>query len=171
MPWGLQTHIYAPGSVDLRNKYQIKGNQPGEPRMPRELGDEGPTDGLYLQEDVEITCSFAIAGYVKKNVQKASAVLIARMLKEAELLHAGELYAMIENGKLKTFNPALQEQLAPLGEVQLPSPMALPPNEMPPSALMNSARDLNYPQPLRISKQPDHQDCYVAPKSFAAEMP
>ena len=114
MPWGLQTHIYAPAGVDLKNKYQIKGNQPGEPRMPRELGDKGPTDGLYLQENVEIKCNFAIASYVKKNVQKSSAVLIARMLKKAELLDAEQLYAMISKGRLKTFNPAMQSQISPM---------------------------------------------------------
>jgi hypothetical protein len=116
--------------------------------MPRELGDEGPTDGLYLQENVEITCNFAIAAYVKKNMQKASAVLIARMLKKAELLDAGELYAMIENKSLNTFNPALQNHLPPLEELQLPSPLALDPKETPHTSEMNSVMDSYYPKPL-----------------------
>src|SRR5437667_8270284 len=39
MPWGLQTHIYAPLNVDLRNKYRIDGNQPGyEPPVLHEIG-------------------------------------------------------------------------------------------------------------------------------------
>src|SRR5271168_5612571 len=51
MPWGLQTHIYAPLGLDIRDKWQIRGNQPGEPREVRELGVDAPHDGLYLRED------------------------------------------------------------------------------------------------------------------------
>lgn len=58
MPWGLQTHIYAPAGVDLRNKWQIRGNQPGEPPEHRELGSAAPLEGLYLREDVEIVSLF-----------------------------------------------------------------------------------------------------------------
>ena len=54
---GLQTHAYAPMGVDLRNKWQIRGNQPGEPREVRELGSNAPHDGLYLREDIEIVCN------------------------------------------------------------------------------------------------------------------
>ncbi|TKA83611.1 hypothetical protein B0A55_00418, partial [Friedmanniomyces simplex] len=34
-PWGLQSHVYAPMGVDMRNKYRIGGNQPGEEREAR----------------------------------------------------------------------------------------------------------------------------------------
>ncbi|PHH84064.1 hypothetical protein CDD83_2553 [Cordyceps sp. RAO-2017] len=59
MPWGLQTHVYAPLHVDLRNRYRVAGNQPGlEPPDPRpEMGLDAlgaPRDGLYLREDIEI---------------------------------------------------------------------------------------------------------------------
>jgi hypothetical protein len=95
---------------------------PSEPWGPRQLSDKGPIDGPYLQGDVESTCDFAIVAYVKKNLQKASAVLIARMLKKAELLDAGQLHAMIENERRKTVNSAVQNHLSPLGEPQLLSP-------------------------------------------------
>ena len=46
LPFGLQTHTYAPANVDLRNKWQICGNQPGEPPEPKELGSGAPPEGL-----------------------------------------------------------------------------------------------------------------------------
>ena len=124
MPWGLQTHTYAPAGVDIRIKYQIKGNQPGEARAPRELGDKAPADGLYLQEDVEIVCNFTMISFVRKNMQKATAIMIARLLKKAELLDAGQLQALFENGRLKTVNPAVQNQFGGPASPRLPSQMS-----------------------------------------------
>ncbi|KAF2280121.1 uncharacterized protein EI97DRAFT_111520 [Westerdykella ornata] len=106
MPWGLQTHIYAPAGVDLRNKWQICGNQPGEPPEARELGIDAPAEGLYLREDIQITCNVTMVGFVKKETKAASKVLVERLIKKAELLDAGVLHAMMEDGKLKTINPA-----------------------------------------------------------------
>jgi len=111
---------------------------------------------------VEIKCNFAIASYVKKNVQKSSAVLIARMLKKAELLDAGQLYAMISKGRLKTFNPAMQSQI---------SPLRLDPEETPHAPLDSSVIDSFFPQPLRLPERSNKQDRYAAPKEFASELP
>lgn len=106
MPWGLQTHTYAPANVDLRNKWQVCGNQPGEPPETRELGIGAPPEGLYLREDIEIKCNVTMVNFVKKEMKAASKVLVERLIKKAELLDAGVLAAMMENGKLKTINPA-----------------------------------------------------------------
>ncbi|KAF6827706.1 nacht and wd40 domain protein [Colletotrichum musicola] len=110
MPWGLQTHVYAPMNVDLRNKYRIDGNQPGveAPQQPElGLGDLGiPTDGLYLREDIEIRCNVTMISFVKAQLKAASKEMVSRIIKKAELLDAGVLQAMIEDGKLKTINPA-----------------------------------------------------------------
>jgi hypothetical protein len=179
MPWGLQTHIYAPAGVDLRNKWQIKGNQPGEPREPRELGDKAPVDGLYLQEDIEIVCNMTLTPFVKKSLKAASAVLVARLLKKAELLDAGQLQAMVENGRLKTINPALQNQFAAPGEPQLPSQMALGPGQTPYSPMsphMLSPRDsvrntyYNTSDPGAASAYA-RQASYTGPQQNAIEMP
>jgi hypothetical protein len=104
-PWGLQTHVYAPLGVDMRNKYRIGGNQPGEPREARELGVDTPVDGLYLREDVEITCNVAMMGIVKKEAKEATGIMINRLTRKAELLDEGKLLAMFEHGKLKTSKP------------------------------------------------------------------
>ncbi|EME40734.1 hypothetical protein DOTSEDRAFT_100138, partial [Dothistroma septosporum NZE10] len=105
-PYGLQSHVYAPMGVDLRNKYRIGGNQPGEPRETRELGIDTPLDGLYLREDVEIVCNLALAGFVKKETKEATGKMIARLARKAELLDEGKLHAMFENGMLKTAKPS-----------------------------------------------------------------
>jgi hypothetical protein len=131
MPWGLQTHIYAPLGLDIRDKWQIRGNQPGEPREVRELGDKAPHDGLYLREDVDMTCPRMMVGFVKKNLVNAHAVLVDRLMKKAELLDAGVLQAMMEEGMLKTINPAVRDSFANASHMppspQLPSQMSLRP--------------------------------------------
>ncbi|EMD89479.1 hypothetical protein COCC4DRAFT_207470 [Bipolaris maydis ATCC 48331] len=106
LPFGLQTHTYAPANVDLRNKWQICGNQPGEPPEPKELGSGAPPEGLYIREDVEIKCNVAMISFVKKEMQAAAKVMVDRLVKKAELLDSGALHALMENGRLKTVNPA-----------------------------------------------------------------
>ena len=99
MPWGLQTHIYAPAGVETRNKWQIRGNQPGEQPEPRELGSAAPSDGLYLREDVEIKCNFTMVPFVKSANKAASKVLVDRLIKKAELIDAEILRQMMESNR------------------------------------------------------------------------
>lgn len=110
MPWGLQTHVYAPMGIDLRNKWQIRGNQPGEPPETKELGSGAPPSGLYLREDIEIKCNPAMVSFVKKEMKAASKTMVDRLVKKAELIDAGVLNAMFDDGKLKTMNPADRSQ-------------------------------------------------------------
>ena len=105
LPNGLQTHTYAPMGVDLRDKWTVRGNQPGEPKEPRELGVETPLEGLYLREDVEIVCNVALSGFVKKEMKAAAGIMVDRMTRKAELLDEGVLHAMFEDGRMKTTNP------------------------------------------------------------------
>jgi hypothetical protein len=121
MPWGLQTHIYAPAGVDLRNKWQIKGNQPGEPPEPRELGSAAPPDGLYLREDVEIKCNFTMVPFVKSTTKAASKVLVERLVKKAELIDAELLKQMMQGQQQQADN----NQLNPMGHS--PQPGQQPP--------------------------------------------
>lgn len=117
MPWGLQTHIYAPLNVHLKNKYRIAGNQPGvEPPEQLEIGLSSlgaPSDGLYLRDDIEIKCNVAVVSFVKSQLKAASKEMVSRIIKKAELLDAGVLHAMIENGKLRTINPNDRSTLPP----------------------------------------------------------
>jgi hypothetical protein len=110
LPNGLQTHTYAPMGVDLRNKWTVRGNQPGEPKEPRELGVETPPEGLYLREDVEITCNVALTSFVRKEMKAAAGVMVDRITRKAELLTDGEMHAMFEDGQLKTSKPNAYNQ-------------------------------------------------------------
>ncbi|KAK3323866.1 hypothetical protein B0T19DRAFT_215569 [Cercophora scortea] len=126
MPWGLQTHIYAPMNVDLRNKYRIAGNQPGiEPPEIPEIGAKAsgiPADGLYLREDIEIKCNLTVLSFVKAQLKKAGGEMVQRIIKKAELLDAGVLQAMLQDGKLKTVNPADRRNTI---RSNLPSPIGI----------------------------------------------
>ncbi|QKX63851.1 uncharacterized protein TRUGW13939_11022 [Talaromyces rugulosus] len=107
VPWGVQTHVYAPMGIDLRHNYRVGGNQPGEPPEHRELGIGTPAQGLYLREDIEIRCNFTMTSFVRSQLKAATKVLVDRLIKKAELLDAGVLKALMDDGgRLKTVNPA-----------------------------------------------------------------
>ncbi len=84
LPLGLQTHIYAPTGLDIREKWSIGGSLPGEPPEPRELGIDVPTQGLYLREECDMRCNRFLAGFVRKNLDSAHKTLVERVLKKAQ---------------------------------------------------------------------------------------
>ena len=100
VPWGLQTHIYAPMSIDMRAQYRIAGSQAGiEKSAPRELGLENigaPKEGLYLRADIEFKCNVALASFVAKTSTGAIGEMVSRMVKKAEQLDADVLQGMIK---------------------------------------------------------------------------
>jgi hypothetical protein len=116
MPWGLQTHTYAPFNIDIRIKYRVAGNQPGEPPEAREIGLQSigaPQSGLYLREDIEIKCNISLVSFVKAQLKAASKEMVSRIIRKAELLDSGVLQAMMSpDGKLKTVNPNDRSQVA-----------------------------------------------------------
>lgn len=83
-PIGLQTHCYAPTGLDIKAKWSVGGNMPGEPREARELGVDTPRDGLYLREEVDMRCNIVMTSFVKKNLRNAHKVLVDRLLKKVE---------------------------------------------------------------------------------------
>ncbi|TFB04869.1 hypothetical protein CCMA1212_002579 [Trichoderma ghanense] len=76
LPMGLQTHCHAPMGVDLREKWTVGGSEPGEAPEPMELGLGAPRTGLYIREDVIITCNVMMAGFIKKTIKKAHGTLM-----------------------------------------------------------------------------------------------
>lgn len=67
-PRGLQTHIYAPMGVDIRNHWSVqRGTSSGEPK------------GLYLQERVEMRCPLGTTGFVRRTLTRAHRELVARL--------------------------------------------------------------------------------------------
>jgi hypothetical protein len=155
LPFGLQTHTYAPASVDLRNKWQICGNQPGEPPEPKELGSAAPPEGLYIREDVEIKCNVTMINFVKKEMKAAAKVMVERLVKKAELLDSGALQALMENGRLKTVNPADRSSMSQ--DHRSPRPSPTQPYQMP----MSPTRSPNFPR--RQSQQYADQQQYAPP--------
>jgi len=84
MPDGLQTHCYAPMGLDIRDRWTIAGNLPGEPPQPVELGLGAPASGLYLREDVELKCNFLMSSFVKKTLSKSHGKLVDTMIGKAK---------------------------------------------------------------------------------------
>ncbi len=84
LPMGLQTHIYAPLGLDIREKWSVGGSLPGEPGEPRELGLDVPPQGLYLREDGDMRCYRFLTAFVRKNLDVAHRVLVERILKKAQ---------------------------------------------------------------------------------------
>ena len=85
LPTGIQTHCYAPMGLEIKEKWSVGGNMPGEPREVHELGLKGvPKEGLYLREDCDMICSVFMIGYVKKTLKKAHSVLVERLLSKGE---------------------------------------------------------------------------------------
>jgi len=126
MPWGIQTHIHAPMNIDMRNNWRICGNQPGEPPEPKELGIAAPAEGLYLREDIEIKCNVTMVSFVKNQMKAASKVMVDRMIKKAELLDAGVLQAMMDDGRMRTVNPADRSSLGHTNSFHRPTSSADP---------------------------------------------
>ncbi|KAF2434542.1 hypothetical protein EJ08DRAFT_725576 [Tothia fuscella] len=172
MDYGLQTHTYAPANVDLRNKWRICGNQPGEPREVAEIGIGAPAEGLYLREDVEIKCNITMASFVKKEMKAASKILVDRLIKKAELLDSGALQAMMEDGKLKTINPADRSGTLPPGSpgYQAPRPVSsrysMGAYDQKYSQVQQYQQQQQYPQPPTPQSQQQHSS-----QTFAMELP
>ncbi|TQS37069.1 hypothetical protein Golomagni_02469 [Golovinomyces magnicellulatus] len=83
---GLQAHYYAPFGLNVKNKWTICGSLPGEAMAPVEIGVGAPVMGLYLREDVKMTCNFIATSYVKKSLKKAHALLVSRLVARAQFL-------------------------------------------------------------------------------------
>jgi hypothetical protein len=83
LPVGLQTHCHAPMGVDLREKWSVAGSEPGEEPEPMELGLGAPRTGLYIREDVIITCNVVMAGFIKKTIKKAHGLLVEALSSKA----------------------------------------------------------------------------------------
>ncbi|KAL2426486.1 hypothetical protein ABEF95_008163 [Exophiala dermatitidis] len=169
MPWGLQTHVYAPLGVDIRNKWQIRGNQPGEPPESRELGSGAPADGLYLREDIEIKCNPAMISFVKKELKAASKVMVDRLVKKAELIDSGQLSAMMEDGKLKTINPADRSQTFQSSPAQSHLSPTQPQHPLQPPTSPGYQYSSPYSRQSQYGSGGNHN--YPPPQGLAIEMP
>jgi len=90
LPNGIQTHTFAPAGLDLRGKWTVGGNEPGEPRETLELGMDAPREGLYVREDVDMRCNIFLTGFVKKNLTKAHKSVVDKLADLGEVHEPGE---------------------------------------------------------------------------------
>jgi len=80
LPDGIQTHVYAPAGLELRERWSVGGSEPGEKRKePRELGVDVPREGLYIKEDVDMRCSIFLTAFVKKNLSKSHRAVLEKV--------------------------------------------------------------------------------------------
>lgn len=85
---GIQTHCRAPLGVDIREKWTLCGSLPGEPAQPVELGLGAPSSGLYIREDCDLRCNILMTSFVKKNLKRAHATLVKRLVENAKAASA-----------------------------------------------------------------------------------
>ncbi|KAL2803137.1 hypothetical protein BJX63DRAFT_437244 [Aspergillus granulosus] len=172
-PWGLMTHTYAPMSVDVKNHYRIVGNEPGE---SPDLETNAPGEGLFLRQDVTIECNLTLISFVKGQMKTSTKVLVDRFLKKAELLDAGVLQGMFEDGKLRTFNPAdrTETQHPPMspsvtgdydGSRRMSYQVPLSPTQRSRIGSVSSQGSYGYNQRHSQIQDPEHG------RSFAVELP
>ncbi|KAI4228261.1 MAG: hypothetical protein L6R36_001764 [Xanthoria steineri] len=82
---GLQTHVYAPLGLDIKDKWSLGGSLPHEPKEPVEIGFGVPKEGLWLREDVDMRCNIMATGFVKKTLKKAHGTLVERLVEKAHI--------------------------------------------------------------------------------------
>ncbi|CAK3943305.1 hypothetical protein AC579_6032 [Lecanosticta acicola] len=92
LPNGLQTHTFAPAGVDIRGKWTVRGNMPGEPREERELGEvDVPREGLYVREEVDLSCSIFMSAFIRRSIKKAHGEMAEKLIARAkEMQESGQ---------------------------------------------------------------------------------
>lgn len=95
LPTGMQSHVYAPLGLSIRNKWSLGGTLPGEARESVEMGLGAPRDGLWLREDVDMRCNVLMAAFVRRTLKKAHRTLVARLVEKAHLNEAERHNALL----------------------------------------------------------------------------
>ncbi|GLA20563.1 hypothetical protein AnigIFM62618_009138 [Aspergillus niger] len=167
-PWGLITHTYAPMGVDLRNTYRIVEDPINDPSLAFTVTEPvgSKNGGLCLREEVEIECNLTLISFVKSQLRAASKILVDRLIKKAELLDAGVLQGIMEDGVLRTYNPADRSSTSatmPPDEKSRRSSYQVPmsPSEYSRSGSMNSQTPHAFVRQYRQDHKPE----------FTAELP
>lgn len=137
LPQGLQTHVYAPMGLDIKEKWTLGGNLPGEPVQPVEIGVGAPISGLYLREDVEMKCNFLMTKFVKKTLKDALATLVARLVVKSQLVEA------VHQNRRLTYDPTnpATHFTPPLSPPMSPRQTYSPPMSPPPTGGMGMPMD------------------------------
>ncbi|KAJ8110482.1 hypothetical protein OPT61_g6687 [Boeremia exigua] len=84
----LETHVYAPLGLDIRAKWSVGGWLPGEPRELADSTAVAPRTGLYIREEVKMTCSSLLLGFVKKTFKDSHSSLVEKLVERAHVLES-----------------------------------------------------------------------------------
>lgn len=84
----LETHVYAPLGLDIRAKWSVGGSLPGEPRELANHGVNAPRTGLYIREEVKMTCSSLLLSFVKKTFKDSHSHLVEKLVEKAHILES-----------------------------------------------------------------------------------
>jgi hypothetical protein len=66
----------------------VGGSLPGERKPPTEKGVKSPRHGLYIREDVTMTCSALLMRFVKRTFKDSHASLVEKLVERAHLLES-----------------------------------------------------------------------------------
>ncbi|KAI6785222.1 uncharacterized protein J7T54_006864 [Emericellopsis cladophorae] len=111
MAWGLQTHCYAGFGLEIRDKWSVGGNEPGEEPERHEIGMGIPAEGLYLREEVDFTCNVLMAAFVRKTMKKAHAHLVEALANKADReTREGDLVGPQNGGAFVSTRAGQQQQ-------------------------------------------------------------
>ena len=120
---GIQTHVYAPMGLDIKEKWTLGGSLPGEPSAPVEIGKGLPQSGLYLREDVEMHCNFLMTRFVKATLKKSLATLVARLVVKSQLAESAATNRRLTyDTTYASFTPPHSPPLSPPIVQQYPAP-------------------------------------------------
>ncbi|TQS38324.1 hypothetical protein Golomagni_01172 [Golovinomyces magnicellulatus] len=115
---GSQIHCYAPMGLDIKQKWSIGGNAPGEPPRPIEIGIGAPVMGLYIRDDVELKCNFLASRFVRHTLKKSLETLVEQLLAKAHLAETADNKKNLEQdynyGRKFNFSPLTLPPSPPL---------------------------------------------------------
>lgn len=119
---GLHTHVYAPLGLDIRARWTVGGGKAGETNKPSEKGPKTPRYGLYIREDVQMTCSSLLMSFVKRTFKDSHASLVEQLVERAHLLES-----TIANERLRALRNVDPGERMAIGDIYIaPPPDYLP---------------------------------------------
>lgn len=164
---GIQTHVYAPMGLDIKEKWTLGGSLPGEPSAPVEIGKGLPQSGLYLREDVEMHCNFLMIKFVKATLKKSLATLVARLVFKSQLAESAATNRRLTYDPIHSSStpphpppsspPIVQQYPAPINMLHPPQWSAGQAGQLSPQYLPGGAPHPSYTQQVPVGELPDNQ--------------
>ncbi|OAL01952.1 hypothetical protein IQ06DRAFT_219706 [Phaeosphaeriaceae sp. SRC1lsM3a] len=152
-PEGLKTHVYAPLGLDIRGKWSVGGSLPGEPKQEPEKGIKAPRHGIYIREDVTMTCSSLLMGFVKRTFKDSHASLVEKLVEKAHLLESN-----FANERLRALRNVSPGERMAIGDIFI-----APPPDYRPWGYISPYRSPQYSPTAHSSHSRSHSDPIASP--------